>query len=82
MLKYSKLPTTNEKVYIKFKTTDGEYHTSIAYRWSNCLEINYSIMDDIKNRGCIQDENGGVYPLSDVISVERIDKDDEYMREF
>lgn len=68
------------KVYAKFKTVDGEYHVSPTCKWFNSSEILCSVgqyfMYDIKGDGYIKDEKYIMYPLSNVVSIEWITKDE------
>lgn len=65
---------TFQKVAADFKTTDGEYYTTKVYKWARATGLTCSVgeylMIDINRDGYIQDEDGVMYPLANVISIE------------
>ena len=64
----------------EFKTTDGEIHKFSRYRFANpkaiiCTIPEY-IMVDVKSDGYMTDDDGIMYPLSNVVSIKWIPTDE------
>lgn len=57
-----------------FTTTDGVKHKGCEYNWAISDRLRCSIpqyiMIDIKSDGYIEDSNGTMYPLVNVVSIE------------
>ena len=71
--------TQKEKVTLRkyrpyFATTDGVKHEGAKYNWAISERLRCSIpqyiMIDIKSDGYIEDSNGTMYPLVNVVSIE------------
>lgn len=63
-----------DKYYVKFKTVNGEIHNSKLYNWICRNKLNCStkkhLYTSIQCDDYIKDEQGLVYPLKNIISVE------------
>lgn len=73
----TKRPAELRRYIAEFKTTDGEIHKFSKYRFANpkalfgCTIPEY-IMGNIKSDGYMVDDDGIMYPLSNVVSIKWI----------
>ena len=63
-----------QKFQVFFTTTDGVEHEGLKYKWINrdgllCTVPEY-IMIEIKDEGYVEDQNGIMYPLQNVLSID------------